>query len=365
MHWKIDKRFGDVPTQNDIEETDEISSLAYSPDGSLLAVGDCGGRIVLFRDASEKSASYSTEFQGHDETFDVLSNRGNSPEVTSLNWCHWGLLSSNHKTMKLWNTKKLRKPKLKQTFKNVHVHPIHSVHSNSDGATVLSADNLQIYMWSLETSSSQAFLLYDMTPSCIASIQEAITTTIFHPQHCYELLWGTTKGSICIADLRCAPRVTSHKTFSTSMKRPRKYDGITKVISDACYLDCGTKCLSRDYVDMTLWDTRFEAKPIHTWPIQESLRSSFDFIYDIDAMYHRFRCSATRIYAVTGTYANTFAVFNLNKLEKQEKLYHATTTFPLATGTASLYEPLLHVACNPKFPSIVAATQYNLYFFKQ
>lgn len=101
--------------------------MEFDKDGSHLATGDHGGRVVLF-DAVEReqmevdpddrpSASnhgatdfeyqYTTEFQSHEPEFDYLKSLEIEEKINKIRWCPASngaqfLLSTNDKTIKLW-----------------------------------------------------------------------------------------------------------------------------------------------------------------------------------------------------------------------------------------------------------------------
>jgi len=343
---------------------DELSCVAYNTTGSFSAVGDVGGRLVIFRNDSENSVVYDDELQAHDNTFDVWTNREIRAEVTALHWCPWGLLSANQRTVKLWNIRS-RRSSLKRTYDDrAHVHTIHSVCANSDGATMLSADDLVINMWSLETRHRHAFQLFDMRPNKGDEIKEAITRALFHPRHCHEMAWTSTSGAVSIVDLRIGPHISSSnaKVFKQKVSNPGYYDAVTKSISDASYVDPnGTTIVTRDYIHLKLWDVRFESSPVHTWPIHAGLRPMFDTLYEHDAIFDKFHCSVnedgTRI--ATGTYSNKVAIFNVKNKHETEKLVKVSSVEP----AKSFQNPILHHSFSYTHKTLAVATLYGMYFF--
>ena len=91
---------------------DIISCVEFNNDGSLLAAGDKGGRIVIFREAPSRQsqfidyAVYST-FQSHEPEFDYLKSVEIEEKINRIRWLHrcnqnHFLLSTNDKTVKLW-----------------------------------------------------------------------------------------------------------------------------------------------------------------------------------------------------------------------------------------------------------------------
>jgi serine/threonine-protein phosphatase 2A regulatory subunit B len=54
-----------------------LSSLAFDKQGSMLSVGDRGGRVIVFQRVEEGGSmdyEYMTEFQSHETSFDPLNS---------------------------------------------------------------------------------------------------------------------------------------------------------------------------------------------------------------------------------------------------------------------------------------------------
>jgi len=61
LEWKFSQTFGETRTVvDDSTDADVVSALEFSENGDFLAVGDRGGRIVLF-EREEKSSKVSEE----------------------------------------------------------------------------------------------------------------------------------------------------------------------------------------------------------------------------------------------------------------------------------------------------------------
>ena len=88
-------------------------------------------------------------------------------------------------------------------FANAHTYHINSISPNSDGETFLSADDLRVNVWNLGVSN-QSFNVLDMKPANMEELTEVITSCEFHPQHCSQFIYSTSKGAIKLADMRAA-----------------------------------------------------------------------------------------------------------------------------------------------------------------
>lgn len=85
--WKFSQVFGERSPGEDVQDADIISSIEFEKSGDYLAVGDRGGRIVIFERKANKDSlgehhthlekldfvdthhpefQYKTEFQSHE-----------------------------------------------------------------------------------------------------------------------------------------------------------------------------------------------------------------------------------------------------------------------------------------------------------
>ncbi len=93
----------------------------------MLAVGDRGGRVIVFQRIEEGGVidyDYMTEFQSHESAFDPL-NSNNIPErLNAIEWINLHpqsapqLLSANDKLIKLWKME-FRKEKKYESCKKL------------------------------------------------------------------------------------------------------------------------------------------------------------------------------------------------------------------------------------------------------
>ncbi|CAF4264515.1 unnamed protein product [Rotaria sp. Silwood2] len=200
------------PVDDEVQEADLISTIEFNENGELLAVGDKGGRIVIFQREQQTKTSprrheynvYIT-FHSHEPEFDYLKSLEIEEKINQIRWlkrknpAHF-LLSTNgnsnlknfrynYKTVKLWKisekTKRaegfnlrddngiirstdsitnLRIPVIKpmelmveatpkRVFSNAHTYHINSISLNSDQETFLSADDLRINLWHAEVTN--------------------------------------------------------------------------------------------------------------------------------------------------------------------------------------------------------------------
>ena len=384
---RVVRAFGDEQIQ-EATEGDEIASIAFDQDGDRLAVGDRAGRVVVFSGGRSGGAAlrFAYETHAHDVELDTMRSENVSSTVTSVRWCPWGLLTSNERTVKLWAVGRGRGIRLRRAFDRAHRYPIHSVSPNSDGQTFLSADDLRINVWPVDAPKPLAFTVLDLKPDRFDDLDEVVTRAAFHPRACHELMWATSRGGLSVADLRAGPMVkmTAVKLFGGSIRRRSssassfdRYDEIAGAVTDACYVGSSGHCVvARDYVGLTLWDTRAEGRPVAQWPVHRALRPHFDELHKADALYDRFQCAASGDGAriVTGTYADSVFVMDANNPSAEETVVRASRTpathTPRGTKAArldvsALDRRVLYVSYHPTRRTMAAATRHAVFLFDE
>ncbi|KAL4634061.1 hypothetical protein ACB092_04G170200 [Castanea dentata] len=409
LDWKFSQVFGERAPGEDLQDVDIISSMGFEKSGDYLAVGDRGGRVVIFERKDGKYTSnghlsrneleqldfsftshpefqYKTEFQSHEPEFDYLKSLEIEEKINKLRWCDTQngsqfILSTNDKTIKLWKVKEHRVKKVKEmnpnppvcsenallaersfisgqdnpsfgngyllewtekmgsnTFPSQEVHSkiadiedtartrcrrvyahahdfnINSISTNSDGETFVSADDLRINLWNIEISN-QCFNIIDMKPSNMEDLTEVITSAEFHPFHCNLLAYSSSRGFIHLVDMRrsalCDQSAIllqdggSHgfKSFFTE---------IIASISDIKFSNDGRHILSRDYMNLKLWDSHMDSSPVATFKIHDHLHPKLCELYNNDSIFDKFDCclSGDGIHFATGSYSNLLRIFS-------------------------------------------------------
>ena len=65
---------------------DIVSAIEFDETGDFLAVGDRGGRVVVFeQDASDYK--FYAEFQSHEPEFDYLKSLEIEEKINKIKWC--------------------------------------------------------------------------------------------------------------------------------------------------------------------------------------------------------------------------------------------------------------------------------------
>ena len=184
-------------------------------------------------------------------------------------------------------------------FGNAHAYHINSLSVNSDCETYISADDLRVNLWHLERGdAADAFTVVDIKPENMEDLTEVITSAEFHPSRCDLFAYSSSKGSIRLADMRTnALCASSAKTFDAPETPGSRsfFSEISASVSDVKFTRDGGFLLSRDYLNMRLWDLRMENRPVATFEVHEHLRAKLCDLYESDAIFDKFQCCrATR-----------------------------------------------------------------------
>lgn len=392
LDWKFSQVFGERSPGEEVENVDIISAIEFDTTGDYLAVGDRGGRVVIFeKKASDVSVKqhpeyrYKTEFQSHEPEFDYLKSVEIEEKINKLKWCtalngSLFILSTNDKTIKLWKIKEQKVKKVKEMdltpyvssensllsessfvsgeskssaanghrlewidntgtsnspsnagyvngqhigdaalvrcrkmYAHAHDYSINSISNNSDGETFISGDDLRINLWNLEVSN-QCFNIIDMKPSNMDDLTEVITSAEFHPLHCNLLAYSSSRGFIRLVDMRQSALCDrSALMLQDAGFRGQKtfFTEIVASISSIKFATDGRHILSRDYMNLKLWDMRTPSTPVVTYKVHEHLRPKLCDLYNNDAIFDKFDCciSGDGSHFATGSYSNHMRIF--------------------------------------------------------
>lgn len=97
----------------------------------------------------------------------------------------------------------------RRVYANAHAYHINSISVNSDHETFLSADDLRINLWNLSIND-QSFNMVDIKPANMEELTEVITAAEFHPSHCNQFMYSSSKGTIKLCDQRASALCDSH-----------------------------------------------------------------------------------------------------------------------------------------------------------
>ncbi|ESN96032.1 hypothetical protein HELRODRAFT_95199 [Helobdella robusta] len=345
-----------------VSDADIISCVEFNADGSLLATGDKGGRIVIFQRGPTKTSDglknvdyevYST-FQSHEPEFDYLKSLDIEEKINKIKWIKKlnasnFLLSTNDKTIKLWKVTEKNKrlgsytlptslipnsimdpsqlviphfepmqtmveASPRRIYSNAHTYHINSISTNSDQATFLSADDLRINLWHLDITD-QSFNIVDIKPANMEELTEVITAAEFHPEDCSIFAYSSSKGCVKLCDMRSNALCDRHSKFFEETEDPVNrsfFSEIISSISDVKFSRSGRYMLTRDYLSLKVWDLQMEKCPVETYTVHDYLRSKLCSLYENDCIFDKFECywSANDRYIMAGSYNNFFKIFD-------------------------------------------------------
>ncbi|KAK8267399.1 hypothetical protein V6Z11_D12G306500 [Gossypium hirsutum] len=406
LSWKFSQVFGERSSDDEIQDADRISTVEFDKSGDYVAVGDRGGRIVIFETKDGKNTAdqhysrnqleqldyvslnhpeyrYKTEFQSHEPEFDYLKSLEIEEKINKLKWCtslsgSLFILSTNDKTIKLWKVKdrKVKKAReidsphqllssentllsersfmneqgipsfangnhvesgadsifpsqeprskianyedtayarCRRVYAHAHDFNINSLSNNSDGEPFISADDLRINLWNLEVSN-QSFNIIDMKPSNMEELTEVITSSEFHPIHCNLLAYSSSRGFIRLVDMRQSALCDYSARIFQDEECHGSRSFLTEIvasITDIKFPVDGRHILSRDYMNLKLWDMHMDSSPVATFKIHEHLRPKLCDLYNNDSIFDKFECclSGDGLHFATGSYSNLLRIF--------------------------------------------------------
>ncbi|KAL1568228.1 hypothetical protein AAHA92_03622 [Salvia divinorum] len=342
---------------------DVISAIEFDKSGDHLAVGDRGGRVVIFQEnggkddlvrstprkelerldrviAKHPKFHYKTEFQSHEpevkdrqvkqvkemETSQPISSENsllgeksfiNGVNGHSLEWKENvgnGVSSYNGTNDKIACLEDASVSRSRKVYAHAHDFSINSISVNSDWETFLSGDDLRINLWNLEVSN-QCFNIIDMKPLNMEDLIEVITAVEFHPSHCNLLAYSSSRGFIRLVDMRKSALCDHSATILKDEEFHGQKSFFTEIIAsitDMKFANDGRHILSRDFMNLKLWDMHMDSGPVATIRIHENLRPKLADLYNNDAIFDKFECCVSKDHLnfATGSYSNILRVFS-------------------------------------------------------
>ena len=386
------------------------------------------------RSTPKAEFKFFAEFQSHESEFDYLKSMDIEEKINRIRFLPRGndslmMLTTNDKTVKLWKVfakglnqmytpaaspgelsdddgddastdggsdadERVVLPAIedggetmtalaKGVYANAHAYHINSISLCSDQETFLSADDLRINLWSLE-SASDCFNVVDIKPENMEELAEVITCAEFHPRDCAQFAYSTSKGVVRLCDLRSRALCdTPARTLAVDEDPSSKsfFSEIIGSISDMKFSNDGRRVLTRDYMTLKLWDLAMEREPVRTVRIHEHLRTRLCELYENEWIFDKFECalSCDGTQMVTGSYSRRFKVFDVNSNAEtlltasrvQPRRHHARAhrgTAPAfddddASEDVDFARKVMHLALHPTQNVLAATVQNNLFIF--
>lgn len=417
-------------TEEDVTEADIISCVEFNHNGELLATGDKGGRIVIFQQEQTGAKEYNvySTFQSHEPEFDYLKSLEIEEKINKIRWlkrsnpAHF-LLSTNDKTIKLWKIMERHKrpegynlkdergvprepvsfesltvptfqpidlmveASPRRIFSNAHTYHINSISVNSDQETFMSADDLRVNLWHLEVTD-QSFNIVDIKPANMEELTEVITAAEFHPKDCNVFVYSSSKGTIRLCDMRERALCDQHAKLFEEPEDPSNrsfFSEIISSISDVQFSHNGRYLITRDYLNVKVWDLNMDSRPVETYQVHEYLRSKLCSLYENDCIFDKFECawSGDDRHIITGSYNNFFRMFDRDSkrdvtLEAtREGCKPQTVLKPkkvcaggkrkkdeISVDTLDFHKKILHTSWHPSQNVLAIAATNNLYLFQ-
>lgn len=198
-----------------------------------------------------------------------------------------------------------------------HVSYISSLSVSPIDETFLSSDDLRVHLWDMNTHPCHAeYKVVDISPENMNELTEVITTTQYHPRHTHMFAYATSKGSVKLCDLRTSALCSSHaKTYEDKTNQNGRRTFISELIGSISSLKFspdGRYILSRDFMNLCLWDVNMQNAPVFVIPVQEQIRSRLVELYDTDHFYDKFECafSSDGRSLLTGSYETSFQSYS-------------------------------------------------------
>ena len=145
----------------------------------------------------------------------------------------------------------------------------------------------------------------DIKPPNMEDLTEVITGAEFHPRECnifvvQEVLFvfvtcGSPHFVIDIAKVKWS-NSEPYNCFCLVFEEPEDpttrsfFSEIISSISDIKFSHSGRYMLTRDFLNLKIWDLQMDNKPVETYPIHEYLRTKLCVLYENDCIFDKFEC---------------------------------------------------------------------------
>ncbi|PIN06903.1 Serine/threonine protein phosphatase 2A, regulatory subunit [Handroanthus impetiginosus] len=278
----------------------------------LWKVKDRGKKQVKEMDICESVSSENSLLA--EKSFVGGRNLANGHSLELTKNMEYGVSSYNGIHNKIACLEDTTLARCQRVYAHAHEFNINSISINSDWETFLSGDDLRINLWNLEVSN-QCFNIIDMKPENMDDLIEMITAAEFHPFHCNLLAYSSSRGFIRLVDMRqsaLCDRAARILKDEKSQGPKSLFTEIIASITDMKFANDGRHILSRDYMNLKLWDLHMDASPVATFRIHENLRPKLCDLYNSDAIFDKFGCcvAGDRLTFATGSYSNLLRVFS-------------------------------------------------------
>lgn len=343
---KIKQIIGESTPLESIPEEDYITALQFDHSGNYLAIGDKAGRIIIFEYSETEEGNseyqYFTEFQSHIREYDYLKSTEIEEKILEIHWLSpqyksLYLITTNEKFIKLWKIgeKTIRsqipsrkgeifpkyevsevefKPKLHSQFPNLHSFNINNICITSNEEFLLSSDDFRINLWNIQ-NVSKAYNVVDINPNSSKEAEEIITTCCVHPKEDSIFAYATSDAIINLVDLRIGGPLSQNNStvFKESEEKATNFLlNIINSISDVKFSSDATQLISRDFLNVIIWDVREPSKPLSKTCLYEPLKGKLCDLYENDYIFERFSVATSSCsnYIATGSFNSCYHVLD-------------------------------------------------------
>jgi serine/threonine-protein phosphatase 2A regulatory subunit B len=194
---------------------------------------------------------------------------------------------------------------------------------------LLSTDESQTFLWDIERPD-RPYLLCDLgITSSKGDDRETITCCKMHPQSDSIFLYGMSKGSLQVADMRVSASSEDNSTcYKLTNSNPKNYLlNLISNISSATFTNNGKYIVTRDYLSVKVWDVCNSKKPVSCVILNEGLKSKLCEMVENEAIYDEFGVAVRQGNSIlTGSYNNCFHLMDFEGNNTQYELSYKKAT---------------------------------------
>lgn len=202
---------------------------------------------------------------------------------------------------------------LQKAFPSKHLSSINSVSLSSNEEYLLSSDDSQLFLWSLDRSDKPYIPVNYHTPGDEDESKEMITCSQFHPTSDSLFLYAMNKGTLKMTDLRTSAGQTA-TSFGESTPQKNYIYELLSSYSDAKFMKGGKYVISRDCLTVKLWDVCNPKKPVTTVLLNDGLKTKLCEMVENESIFDKFTLSASQegTTLLTGSYNNNFHLVDID-----------------------------------------------------
>ncbi|KAK5581982.1 hypothetical protein RB653_003563 [Dictyostelium firmibasis] len=202
---------------------------------------------------------------------------------------------------------------LKRSFEHEEIFNINSISLNSDSNTFLSSDELRVYIWDLN-QNQECYNIIDLKPTSMQLLNEIIRVTKFHPNHCNLLMYGTSRGSLKLCDMRESALIHSFSRCYEPLEFNQSAfaDYLNSIFDMSFSLD-GRYIVSRNLQSLSIWDMNMDNKPLAIYNLynEKLLNQRLYEFYEKSSFVNKFQCNfINQNQVITGSYDNKCLIWN-------------------------------------------------------